>query len=101
IVECSTNPQFVSNTYLLADGKGGQAFFVDAGGPVQPLIDAAERLGLEPTHVLLTHHHYDHVSDVPALRERWPGLRVLAGARERDLLAAAGMPGLGEADVEA
>jgi len=101
IVECSTNPQFVSNTYLLADGKGGPAFFVDAGGPVQPLIDAAERLGLEPTHVLLTHHHYDHVSDVPALRERWPGLRVLAGARERDLLAAAGMPGLGEADVEA
>ncbi len=100
IVECSTNPQFVSNTYLLADGAGGPAFFIDAGGPVQPLVEAAERLGLDPTHVLLTHHHYDHVSDVPALRERWPGLRVLSSARERALLAAAGMPGLGEEDVE-
>ena len=60
LVECSTHPQFVSNTYLVAPGEGGAAFFVDAGGPVAPLIDAADRLGLEPTHVLLTHHHFDH-----------------------------------------
>ena len=44
IVETSTHPQFVSNTYLLADGDGGPAFFVDAGGPVEPLIEAADRL---------------------------------------------------------
>jgi hydroxyacylglutathione hydrolase len=61
IVEKASNPQFLSNTYLVADGEGGPAFFVDAGGPVEPLIEAAGRLGLEPTHVLLTHHHYDHV----------------------------------------
>ena len=88
IVERSTHPQFVSNTYLVADGEGGPAFFVDAGGPVAPLIEAAERRGLEPSHVLLTHHHHDHVSDLRALRERWPGLEVLIDARERELLAA-------------
>ncbi|HEV2922468.1 MAG TPA: MBL fold metallo-hydrolase [Solirubrobacteraceae bacterium] len=86
IVEHSTHPQFVSNTYLVADGRGGPAFFVDAGGPVEPLIEAAERLGLTPTHVLLTHHHYDHVSEVGALRERWPKLEVLISPLERDLL---------------
>jgi hydroxyacylglutathione hydrolase len=86
IVEHSTHPQFVSNTYLVADGLGGPAFFVDAGGPVKPLIEAAERLGLTPTHVLLTHHHYDHVSEVGALRERWPKLEVLISPLERDLL---------------
>jgi glyoxylase-like metal-dependent hydrolase (beta-lactamase superfamily II) len=53
---------------------------------VQPLIEAAERLGLTPTHVLLTHHHYDHVSEVGALRERWPKLEVLISPLERDLL---------------
>src|SRR5579871_4186580 len=90
IVERSTNPQFVSNTFLVADGQGGPAFFVDAGGPVEPLIDAAERLGLEPTHVLLTHHHYDHVCEVEKLRERWPGLEVLISPRERELLGDAG-----------
>jgi hydroxyacylglutathione hydrolase len=86
IVERSTHPQFVSNTFLVADGQGGPAFFVDAGGPVEPLIEAAGRLGLEPTHVLLTHHHYDHVCEVEKLQERWPGLEVLISSTERDLL---------------
>jgi hydroxyacylglutathione hydrolase len=86
IVEHSTHPQFLSNTYLVADGLGGPAFFVDAGGPVEPLIGTGERLGLTPTHVLLTHHHYDHVSEVGALRERWPKLEVLISPLERDLL---------------
>jgi hydroxyacylglutathione hydrolase len=86
IVERSTHPQFISNTFLVADGQGGPAFFVDAGGPVEPLIDAADRLGLEPRNILLTHHHYDHVSEVDKLRERWPDLEVLISARERELL---------------
>jgi len=98
IVEHSTHPQFVSNTYLVADGAGGPAFFVDAGGPVEPLIEAAARLGLEPTHVLLTHHHYDHVSEVPRLREHWPELRVLISSREQELLAASSAAG-SEADT--
>jgi hydroxyacylglutathione hydrolase len=89
LLECATHPQFVSNTYLLADGAGGPAFFIDAGGPVEPLIEAAEELGLSPTHVLLTHHHFDHVSEVGALRERWPELEVLISSRERALLEAA------------
>jgi hydroxyacylglutathione hydrolase len=89
IVERSLNPQFVSNTFLVADGEGGPAFFVDAGGPVEPLIEAADRLGVEPTHVLLTHHHYDHVCEVEKLRERWPGLEVLISAREGELLGEA------------
>jgi hydroxyacylglutathione hydrolase len=86
LVEYSTHPQFLSNTYLVADGGGGPAFFIDAGGPVEPLIEAAERRALTPTHVLLTHHHFDHVSEVSTLRERWPGLEVLISSRERELM---------------
>jgi hydroxyacylglutathione hydrolase len=86
IVEHSTHPQFLSNTYLVADGRGGPAFFVDAGGPVEPLIETGEELELTPTHVLLSHHHYDHVSEVGTLRERWPRLVVLISPLERDLL---------------
>jgi hydroxyacylglutathione hydrolase len=92
IVEASSNPQFVSNTYLVADGAGGPALFIDAGGPVEPLIEASERLGLEPTHVLLTHHHFDHVCEVGKLRERWPDMPVLIHPLERE--------GLGEVQAE-
>lgn len=86
IVETSMHPQFLSNTYLVADGHGGPAFFVDAGGPMMPLIEAAERLQLLPTHVLLTHHHFDHVCDVGVLRERWPDIEVLISPAERDMI---------------
>jgi hydroxyacylglutathione hydrolase len=89
IVERATHPQFLSNTYLVSDGEGGPAFFVDAGGPVAPLIEAAERLALTPTHVLLTHHHFDHVCEVGDLRSRWPELEVLISPLERELLAEA------------
>lgn len=90
IVETSMHPQFLSNTFLVADGEGGPGFFVDAGGPVAPLIEAADRLGVTPTHVLLTHHHYDHVCDVGELQERWPELKVLISSVEHEMVVAAG-----------
>src|SRR5882757_5777987 len=88
VLERSMHPQFLSNTYLVGqDGGGG--FFVDAGGPVAPLIAEAERRGIEPTHVLLTHHHFDHVSELAQLTARWPGLEVLIHPDEQDLVEGA------------
>ena len=83
IVERAMDPDYLSNTYLVAAAEGGEAFFVDAGGPVQPLIEKAQELDLTPTHVLLTHHHGDHVQQLGELLERWPGLVVLAHPEER------------------
>jgi glyoxylase-like metal-dependent hydrolase (beta-lactamase superfamily II) len=85
IVERSMHPDYLSNTYLVAAAPGGEAFFVDAGGPVAPLVQRAEELDLTPTHVLLTHHHADHVSDLGELLERWPDLQVLAHPDEEVL----------------
>jgi glyoxylase-like metal-dependent hydrolase (beta-lactamase superfamily II) len=84
ILERSMNDQFLSNTYLVADREGGSAAFIDAGGPMEPLFDAVERHNLTPTHLLLTHHHYDHVSEIPAVLERWPDIPVLIHPLERD-----------------
>jgi hydroxyacylglutathione hydrolase len=101
IVERAMHPQFLSNTYLVADGEGGPAFFVDAGGPVESLNKAAERLELTPTHVLLTHHHFDHVSEAGALRKRWPGLEVLIQPLERELLEGGVQGGVATGTVDA
>jgi hydroxyacylglutathione hydrolase len=86
IIERSMHPHFLSNTYLVAAQEGGEGFFVDAGGPVAPLVEAAERLHVAPTHVLLTHHHFDHVCEAAALKERWPDLQVLIHPVERELV---------------
>ncbi len=88
IIESSELPDFLTNTYLVGE-PGGAAFFVDAGGPVAPLIEAAERHAMTPTHVLLTHHHYDHVCDLDALLNEYPGIEVLIHAAERDEVSAA------------
>jgi glyoxylase-like metal-dependent hydrolase (beta-lactamase superfamily II) len=81
IIERSLHPEYLSNTYLVGT-QGGEAFFIDAGGPMTPLLAAVERHELRPTHVLLTHHHHDHVEELGRLREQWPPLRVLAHADE-------------------
>jgi hydroxyacylglutathione hydrolase len=89
IIEVSRNPQYLSNTYLVCDHEGGSAVVIDAGGPMEPLFAAAERLKVVPSMVLLTHHHHDHVSDVGDLVGRWPSLPVLISPLERDLVGTA------------
>jgi hydroxyacylglutathione hydrolase len=85
ILERSMSEGFLTNTYLVGDGAG-HAFFVDAGGPVQPLIDAARRAGITPSHVLLTHHHHDHVAELERLRDAYPGIGVLIHPEEAGLV---------------
>jgi hydroxyacylglutathione hydrolase len=55
------HPEWLSNAYLVADEEGGAAVFVDSGADVEPLLAAAERWRVEPTYVLRTHSHHDHV----------------------------------------
>src|ERR1700758_2214177 len=77
IVERSMNDDFLSNTYVVADEPGGHAVMIDAGGPAEPLLDYLRRGQLTLTHVLLTHHHHDHVSEVESVLEAHPGTPVL------------------------
>src|SRR5215204_2180848 len=83
IIERSMADSWLSNTYLVAAAPGADAFLVDAGGPVAPLLAMADEQNLTVTHVLLTHHHHDHVAELDTVLERWPDATVLAHAEER------------------
>jgi hydroxyacylglutathione hydrolase len=78
IVERSLHPSWLSNAYVLGDEPGGVAVFVDSGAPLEPLLEAVEREGLTPTHLLVTHDHADHVSGNDELVRRF-GLEVTSG----------------------
>lgn len=87
ILERAMNDDFLSNTYLVAAKDGAAGFFVDAGGPVAPLLEKAREHAIDVTHVLLTHHHWDHVSELPQVLEAFPGAEVLIHPDERPLVA--------------
>ncbi len=75
---------FGANTYIItADGKN--AIVID---PAQPRIESELlKRELQPTHVLLTHCHFDHVGGVAGLQAS--GARVYCAAEEKPLVGTA------------
>jgi len=70
IVERTENPNWLSNAYLVADEAGGKGVLIDGNDDLGPLLERAERDGIEITHVLVTHPHLDHVAGLAEARER-------------------------------
>ena len=83
LVARSMHPDWLSNAYVVADGEGGTAVFVDAGADPAPLVAAVEGWGATPAAILRTHAHHDHVAFEDELRERF-GVPVVAEAGEWD-----------------
>ena len=71
------HPDWLSNSFVIADREGGTALFVDSGADVAPLIAAVEAWGATPAAILRTHTHADHVVHEDELRARY-GIDVVA-----------------------
>jgi hydroxyacylglutathione hydrolase len=85
IVERSMHPDWTSNSYLVADEPGGRGVLIDSGGPPEPLLEAIERSELTVDHLLLTHHHQDHVAENATYKERL-GVEIAAHPLEAERL---------------
>jgi hydroxyacylglutathione hydrolase len=70
IVERTENPQWLSNAYLVADPERNTGVLIDGNDELEPLLERAERDGIEITHVLVTHPHLDHVAGLAEARAR-------------------------------
>ena len=80
IVERTENPHWLSNAYLVADEAGGKGVLIDGNDDVGPLLERAERRGIEITHILVTHPHLDHIAGLAEARERLGGVPMVAHA---------------------
>ena len=86
IVEKTMNEEWLSNTWLVGDRPGGHAVLIDTGGPMEPILAAIEAHRLTVTHVLCTHHHWDHVGHNADYKRRF-GCPVCGHAEESALFA--------------
>src|ERR1700722_2569921 len=89
IIERAEHPEWLSNAYLVADHPDGHGVLIDGNGIVEPLLARINTDGIEITHVLLTHHHADHVVGIQDYKRRF-AVPVLA----HPLAAAALGPGI-------
>jgi glyoxylase-like metal-dependent hydrolase (beta-lactamase superfamily II) len=71
------HPDWLSNSFVIADREGGTAVFVDSGADIAPLVAAVEAWGATPAVILRTHSHPDHVVHEEELRARY-GIDVVA-----------------------
>jgi len=85
ILQRVQHPDFLSNAYLIVDEPGGHGVLVDSNEVTEPLVERAEREKTTITHVLLTHHHWDHVVGAEKPAERF-GVPVLAHSTTAELL---------------
>jgi glyoxylase-like metal-dependent hydrolase (beta-lactamase superfamily II) len=64
-----------TNTYVVYGAKEGECFIVDPANANKALAFLTEQ-DLKPTHILLTHGHFDHILGVALLKEE-TGAQVL------------------------
>jgi hydroxyacylglutathione hydrolase len=70
---------------LVHDRDSGATASVDAPDGEAIAAEAARR-GWKVTHLLLTHHHADHVQGAAALKRRFPDMRTIGAAKDADRL---------------
>jgi len=80
--------QFETNCYILRSGSASaDCAIIDAGLDEAALLDFLSDHRLNPSALLLTHGHIDHIAAVEVLRSRYPGLKVCIHPLDAELLS--------------
>jgi hydroxyacylglutathione hydrolase len=86
-------PPFDENTFLLACLETRQAVVIDPGEGTHALIERVRKEEFEPTAILLTHAHLDHISGVRDVRDAFGALPIHLHPADRFLYDAVAQQG--------
>ncbi len=95
IIEAIPSGPFATNAYVVGCPDTREAAIIDPAPESAEKIDRIlEKLNLTPKKILLTHSHWDHIADTPAVKSRY---NILIWVHEKDApnlrkLGADGLP---------
>ncbi|MBM3607095.1 MAG: hydroxyacylglutathione hydrolase [Alphaproteobacteria bacterium] len=67
---------------LIHDPATGATASIDAP-EAAPVLNALAQKGWTLTHILVTHHHNDHIGGIPAVLEKFPQAQIVAPGKDR------------------
>ncbi len=73
------------NAYIAFREGNGEAVVIDPGDDSTVIAMELQKNGLTPTHILLTHGHYDHIGAAEDLRQKY-GARVAVHTGDAEML---------------
>jgi hydroxyacylglutathione hydrolase len=77
---------FEENAYVAHLPDSMDCLIVDPGFEPEKIIDHLESRGLDPTAILITHAHSDHIAGNEAIKDRWPECQLAIGAADASKL---------------
>ena len=78
---------FETNCYIVRSSEEAtDCLIIDPGFGAEELLDFLNENALEPSGILLTHGHCDHLAGVPLLRGRFGDLAVSVGRPDSEML---------------
>jgi hydroxyacylglutathione hydrolase len=86
-----------NNAYILSSDTTSDVIIIDAA-EFSPIEAKLEELHLTPTHILTTHHHFDHVEANLALKEKY-NVRIIAPEKEFDKVPGADIKAVDGQDI--
>ena len=78
-IKCLKVGLIQTNCYLVRQSDSPFLAVIDPGDYASSIIDS---LSLHPTHIILTHSHFDHVGALWTLHEKYPSAVIAGGAEE-------------------
>lgn len=78
---------YETNCYLVYETGERACWVIDPGFDAEPIIDVIRSRDLEPTRLILTHAHLDHIAGVDLVRDAFAGLRVAVHGDEQAFLS--------------
>ena len=88
IIPILCNEKNMANyAYLITTPHTSETIIIDAA-EANPILQELEKRQLQPTHILTTHHHFDHVEGNLAIKEKY-NCEIVAPKKEFDKISGA------------